>query len=393
MSPQPLEEFTVLDLSQGVAGPMAGAFLADFGAEVISIEPPGGGSQRRIASGSAFPNVSRNKRSIVINLKTDAGTEILYQLVKDADVLIHNNRPGKMADLDCDYETLKELNPQLVYCSITGYGESGPYKNRPGIDPLAQAVSGLMWMTGEPDRKPSRIGGPTIDYSAGINAAFACVTALIHANRTGEGQKVESSLFDTAASIMSNWYTMYSKTGSVPERQGHSWEVYAPSGVFETATNPVYLAIPAPPLWERFCNAMDRADWLTDTRFETNNKRIENREALTAELESEFQDYDRGELIQKLVEAGVPAAEVNTVPEAAEDDHLHQRGTVQEVTDQDGDNVLAVSTPVRFSETPGEIDSVSPDLGVDTRTILEEYGFDEEDISSFIDSDAVESSE
>jgi len=389
MSEMPLEGFSVLDLSQGLAGPTAGALLADFGADVVSIEPPGGGSQRKIGEGSVLPNVSRNKRAIVVDLKTEGGTDVVHRLVEEADALIHNNRPGTMERLDCDYETLSSINPALVYCSITGYGESGPYRDRPGIDPLAQAMSGLMWTTGEADRKPSRIGGPTIDVGAGIHAAFAVVTALFHAFRTGEGQKVEASLFDTAASIMGNWYTQYDMTGDVPTRQGHAWGTYAPSGAFETGTKPVYVATPFQAIWENLCAAVDRTDWNEDSRFATNEARLEHREALTEAIEAEFTNYEREALLDRLLEASVPASELQTVEEAAYDTHLHERGTVQRVENVDGEEVVATAAPVRFSETATEIETVSPAVGEDTREVLADYGFSAEEIERLFDAAAV----
>lgn len=390
MGQTPLTATTVLDLSQGIAGPMAATLLADFGADVVSVEPPGGATERMLSGGAAFPNVSRNKRSIVLDLKSEEGTDVLHRLVEDADVLIHNNRPGKMADLGADYETLAEINPQLVFCSVTGYGEEGPYRDRPGIDPLAQAASGMMWTTGEPDRKPSRIGPPTIDSGTGTYAAFAIVMALWHASQTGQGQKVEATLFDTAATYMSDWYTQYSMHGEVPSRQGHSWEQYAPSGVFETATDPIYLATPVQPLWERFANAVDRADWIDDPRFETNERRLENRDVLFEEIEDEFASRDRASLLEGLLEAGVPAAELQTVAQAATDEHLHERGSLHRIESGDGEEVIAASTPVRLSETPGEVTSVSPGLGEHTREVLAEFAYDDGEIDRLLEAGVVQ---
>ncbi|MDJ1433802.1 CoA transferase [Halostagnicola sp. A-GB9-2] len=389
MREKPLADITVLDLSQAVAAPCAGVLLADFGANVISIEPPGGGSEREYGGGSTMPNFGRNKRSIVVDLKTDDGTDVLHRLVEDADVLIHNNRPGKMTDLGCDYETLSAVNPQLVYCSVTGYGEDGPYRDRPGFDPLAQAMSGLMWTTGEPDRKPSRIGASTIDIGTGIYAAFAIWPALRHARATGEGQKIEASLFDTAAAFMGHWYTLYDKTGEQPQRQGHSWELYAPSGVFETGTDPIYLSTPFQHLWERVAEAVDRPEWIDDPRFETGDDRAENRAELAAELESEFADYERDELLDLLIEAGVPASELKTVAEAARDEHLHERGTLQEIEDVDGSEVTATATPVSLSETPGRIERGPPSLGEHSRDVLAEFGFDDDAIERLVGDEIV----
>lgn len=389
MSEKPLGGITVIDLTQAVAGPCATSLLADFGADVVSVEPPGGGSEREYGGGSTMPNFGRNKRSLVLDLKTAEGTDILHRLVEDADVLVHNNRPGKMADLGADYETLAEINPQLVYCSITGYGEDGPYRDRPGFDPLAQAMSGLMWTTGEPDRKPSRIGASTVDIGTGIYAAFAIWPALRHVRQTGEGQKIEASLFDTAAAFMGHWFTQYDKTGKQPQRQGHSWELYAPSGIFETGTDPIYLSTPFQHLWERVCHAIDRSDWIDDPRFETTEDRLKNRSELIAELESEFCDYARNELIDILLEAGVPAAELQTVAEAAKDEHLQQRGTLTQIEDVDGEEVTATATPVVLSETPGTIERGPPALGEDSKDILLEYGFDDETIDTLLEREVV----
>jgi len=392
MAARPLDDVTVLDFSQGVAGPAAGAFLADLGADVLAIEPPGGKTARKYSGPNVIPNIARNKRSIVIDLKADESTELVQNLVEDADVLFHNNRPGVSERLGIDYETVSEINPALVYCSITGYGETGPYRDRPTIDPLAQAMSGLMSMTGEPDRKPSRIGASVADIGTALAAAFASLGALRHAERTGEGQKVEASLLDTAASVMGSWYTEFDKNGEVPTRQGHTWNAYAPSGVFETATDPIYLATPLEFLWDRVCDAVDREDWQDDPRFETSDDRLENRDALHAEMDEEFSNYERDELLERLHEGGVPASEVQTVGQAAHDPHLHERGTIQEVEDVDGEQVLATATPALFSSTPATIESGPPQTGEHTRELLAERGYDETAIEALIDTGVVDAS-
>ncbi|MDJ1433821.1 CoA transferase [Halostagnicola sp. A-GB9-2] len=385
MGPKPLDDITLVDASQGVAGPTAGVIFADLGADVISVEPPGGKTARHYRNGITLPNIARNKRSIVLDLKTPEGVAALHHLVEDADAFIHNNRPGKMDDLCCDYETLAGINPELVYCSVTGYGEDGPYSDRPAVDPLAQATSGMMWSTGEPDRKPARISVSVADFSTGIYAGFAMLAAIRHARATGQGQKIETSLFDTAAGFMGHWYTLYDKTGEQPHRQGDSWDTYAPAGIFETATKPIYLATPFQFLWERVAEAVDRPDWLENPLFESNDKRLENREELTAELEAEFADYKRDELLDRLLPAGVPASELKTVAEAAHDDHLHERGTLQYVEDVDGSDVIATACPARFSETPAEVEHGPHEIGADTRAVLSEYGYEDEKIETLLD--------
>lgn len=389
MGHSPLDDVTVLDFSQGVAGPVAATFLADLGAEVISVEPPGGKTARNYVDGSTLPNIARNKRSIVLDLKADGSDEVLYRLVREAEVLFHNNRPDVSEKLGMGYDVLAEVNPALVYCSVTGYGESGPYRDRPTIDPLAQAMSGLMWMTGEPDRKPSRIGASVTDIGTGLAAAFASLAALRHAERTGEGQKVETSLLDTAAAIMGSWYTLHSMHGEVPDRQGHTWDTYAPSGVFDTATDPIYLATPFQYLWERVCDAVGRTDWKEDPRFTTNEDRLANREVLLETMDAEFSSYHRDELLEQLHAEGVPASEVQTVAQAAKDDHLRERGTVREFVNEDGEAVLATSTPALFSKTPTQFTRRPPKQGEHTREILVEMGYDEAAIEDLFEASVV----
>lgn len=384
MDAKPLADVTLVDASQGIAGPTAGVIFADLGADVIAVEPPGGKTARHYRGGIPMPNVARNKRSVVLDLKTPEGVAVLHDLVEDADAFIHNNRPAKNADLGCDYETLAAINPQLVYCSVTGYGEDSPYSGRPAVDPLAQATSGMMWSTGEPDRNPSRISVSVADYATGIYAAFAMLASIRHARRTGRGQKVETSLFDTAAGFMGHWYTLYDKTGEQPRRQGDSWDTYAPAGIYETATGPIYLATPFQFLWERVPEAVDRPDLLEDPRFESNDARLEHSDELDEELESAFLEYDQEELLERLLDASVPASELKTVAEAAHDEHLHERGTLGRIEDVDGEEVIATTSPVRYSETPVEIERGPPQVGEHTREVLVEHGVPEEEIDTLL---------
>lgn len=385
MESAPFADLTVLDMCQAIAGPTAGALLADFGADVVSVEPPGGGSQREFAKRTTLPNIARNKRSAVIDLKTEDGRDALHRLVEKADVLLHNNRPGKMDELGCSYENLSEVNPALVFCSITGYGESGLYKDRPGFDPLAQAMSGLMWLTGEPDRKPSRVGASTIDICTGVLAAYAIWPAVERAERTGEGEKVETSLFDTAAAFMGQWYTYCDETGADPKRQGHTWNAYAPAGIVETATGGVYLAAPTDRNWRSLCEAIDREELVEDPRFADGEDRVENREALFAELDDACASFDRSTVVDRLSEAGVPAGELFTVAEAAENDHLRERGTIREMKDVDESEVLGTASPLHLSETPPRIEDRPPRAGEHTREVLTECGYDGATIDRLVD--------
>jgi crotonobetainyl-CoA:carnitine CoA-transferase CaiB-like acyl-CoA transferase len=380
-----LEGVSVLDFSRSIAGPYAATALADFGAEVVSVEPPGGAGQRRMVKGAVRANVMRNRRSLVLDLKSDGASEVVADLVGAADVVIHNYRPAVAERLGVDYDTLSGHNEGLVVCSVTGFGEGGPYSGRPATDPIAQAMSGLMWNTGEPDRKPSRVGASPIDVATGMYTAFAALAALRHRDRTGEGQRVETSLFDTAAAFMGYWYTYHSRTGDQPSRQGDSWGGYAPAGIFGTADGPVYVSVMYRHLWERFCDLLDREAWLSDPRFATDDDRTANREALTAAIEAAFAEYTGEELVDALVGAGIPASELQTVAEAAADEHLRERGTVERVEDADGREVLTAAAPARLSATDPTVDEGPPATGEHTREVLRERGFTETEVRALLD--------
>jgi crotonobetainyl-CoA:carnitine CoA-transferase CaiB-like acyl-CoA transferase len=388
-----LEGIRILDLSQAGVGPLTGAVLADYGATVISIEPPGGGSQRRLAQESVRANYLRNKRSIEVNLKANGSDKIVSRLVESADALIHNYPPETAERLGCDYESLKMINQELVYCSVTGYGEDGPYSDRLCLDPHAQAMSGLMWNTGEPDRKPSRVGVSLISFATAQMAAFGIAGALWNRDRSGEGQKIEASLFDTAGAAMGYWYTYNSLYDEAPTRQGHSWEGYSPAGVIETNDDPIYLAIPFQQIWKRFCKVMDREEWIDDPRFKTDEDRLENREELLDAIEKVCSSYPREELIEKLVAAGIPISEVQTIPEAARDKHLDARGAVTDIEDVDGTVVRGMGTALSFSRTPGGVVEGPPRAGEHTFEVLSEVGFDQEQIEQLQDDDIVSAPE
>lgn len=379
----PLDDVTIVDFSRYAAGPVASVRLADFGAEVISIEDRAGRPADFSLNGAMRSNMHYNKQSISLDLKTEEATDIVMDLLEEADVLLHNFRPGVMERLGVGYEDVTEVNETIVYCSVTGFGEEGEYKDRPAFDPIAQAMSGLMWATGEADRKPSRIGASVMDYSTALSAALGIMIALWHRERTGEGQKIEASLFDTAATFMGYWYTYYDRTGETVQRQGHTWDMYAPVGVFETATDPIYMAIWGETMWERFCHALDREEWLDDPRYVHEDARLENREELMAEIEEIFQDYSRQELLDLLLSNNLPVSELYSVPEAAQNEHLRERGTLQTVEDVDGREVLMAASPLTFSKTPPRITRNPPESGADTENVLAEQGYTQTEIQDF----------
>jgi len=389
MSGYPLDGIRVLDFTQALAGPLATTLLADLGADVVKIEPPDGASQRNLGVGELRPNVLRNKRSIVVDLKNDDADDVVRPLLEWSDVLVQNYSPGTMAQLGYDYESVREHNEEIVYASLSGFGESGPYGDRLGFDSLTAAMSGLFWNTGEPDRKPSKIGGNTIDAGTGMLTAFAIMVGIWEKERYGTGQKIETSLFETAALTVMDQYTRYSRTGETPTRQGHTLETPQPLGMFQTAEDPLWLTCPYQAHWERLCAALDREEWATDERFATMEDRVDNREALHALLDETFTDYERATLIDLLHEAGVPSGEVQTLAEAAEDEHLHERGTLQSVEDVDETPVTAASTPIQFSETAVRDVETPPAAGSDTADVLRECGFEEADVDLYVDDGVV----
>lgn len=388
MTELPLEGVTVLDFSQELAGPFATVLLADYGAEVIKVEPPWGGSTRELVEGALTPNVERNKRSITLDLKQDGSDRVIEALARAADVVVHNNLPGDMAEFGCDYDTLKQYNDEIVFCTISGYGERGPYRGQAAFDPTAQAMSGLLWNTGEPDRKPSRIGASLIDMTTGMYAAFA-ITASV-SNDGSAGGKIEVSLFDVAASFMGYWYTKYDMHGTVPQRQGHAWDPYAPYGMFYAEDGPVYLAIANDRQWRNLCEALGRDEWVDDPDFRTNDDRVDSRDTLHEKLEAELSRYSQQTLIDHLSSIRIPISRVQTIPEAYDDEHLRARGTIDTITNVDGEEVVIATNPVTFEDGDRMASpSRPPALGEDTETVLSEVGFSTGEIHELSDSEVI----
>lgn len=384
MTDGPLAGITVYDFSQVLAAPYGAVLLAEYGADVVTVEPPGGSAEREILEASTFPNVTHNKRSIAVDLKADGADELIERIANDADVIVHNYTPGTMERLGCGYETMKEYNEEIVFCSVTGFGEDGPYSDRRGYDPIAQSMSGLMSVTGEPDRKPSRVGASLIDHGVGAHLAFAAMSALWQAARTGEGSKIEVSLFDVAATYMGYWYTYYSQTGETPTRHGHSHGLNASHGLFETATELIFVEFGNQRHFDRLCAAVDVEEWHDDERINTVSSRNENREYLHETVEEEFRNWDREELLGALLDANVPAAPYNTIPEAIADPQLEHRGTVTSIDNEDGESVVIGGRPIHFEGFTPELES-PPKLAEDTEEILMELGYSDPEIVEMIE--------
>ena len=384
-----LSDVRVLELTQVMAGPFCGQVLADMGADVIKVEPPGGDSTRRSLGfrmggddTAAFLAVNRNKRSLTLDLKRPAHVEAFHRLARDADVVLENNRPGVAARLGVDWETLREVNPRLVYASISGFGQTGPYSQRPGYDLIAQGLAGVMSVTGEPEGNPVKSGIPIGDLSAGLFCAVAILSALHARERTGRGQYIDTSLFEGALAL-SIWETAELwATGRVPGKLGSAHRLTAPYQALRTADGYITVGGNNQPLWERLCAAIGREDLASDERFATNDDRMANVGELVEELEDALSSRGTDEWVAALVEGGVPCGPIHDYAEVFADEHTQAREMEVTVEHPVEGTVRALGIPVKLSDTPGAVRRPAPLLWQHTEEILREAGFSQEEIAS-----------
>ena len=373
-----LGDIRVLDFTRVLSGPYCTAMLSDLGAEVIKIEGPGGGDPSRsflppeVAGESTyFLQLNRNKLSVVLDLATAAGKRAAVELAATVDVVVENFRPGAMQRLGLDYEAVKERNPDVVYCSITGYGSTGPFANRAGLDPVIQAESGLMAMTGEPDGAPMRIGISLVDVSAGMYAAQAVMAALMHRQQTGAGQRVEVSLFDTGVNMLTNFGASYLMTGAEPERPGNGNLVAQPSGVYQAADGSMVMTCVGDPAFKRLCaDGLGQPELAQDPRFATNPARLANVDALNSALNTILGKQPRDMWIKSFRAIGVPAGEVRTVREALESPEFYHSDLIDEVVHGSAGTLRLLRSPIHMSGTPVQSPSPAPLLGEHTAQVL-----------------------
>ncbi|MDP3797641.1 MAG: CoA transferase [Polaromonas sp.] len=380
--PLPLAGVRVLDISQVMAGPYACMLLADLGADVIKVEPPGAGDQTRGAMGFkmkgadslGFLNMNRNKRSVTLNLKSRAGREVLSRMVKDADILLENYRPGAMKRLGLGYEVLKEINPRLVYTSISGFGQTGPWADRPGFDLMAQAMSGVMSVTGYPNSPPVKAGVPVADIGCALFAVYATLSAYIGAKASGEGQHVDASLFDSALAFSVWDICDYWGTGKPPEPLGTSNKMTAPYQAMACSDGYFVMGANNQKLWQQLCALLERQELLRDPRFTTISLRLANRPALETELERTFRQHPKDYWVQTLLDAGIPAGPILSYPEAFGSEHARARGMRMEIDHPVEGSVPNIGFAVKLSGTPQQVRRHPPLLGEHTDEVLGEMG-------------------
>jgi formyl-CoA transferase len=383
MNKLPLSRFKVIDLTRVRAGPTCVRQLSDWGAEVIKVEATendGLGGERH---GFDFQNLHRNKRSITLNLKKPEGLEVLRALVKDADVLVENYRPDVKFRLGIDYERLKPLNKRLVYASISGFGQTGPYRDRPGVDQIAQGMGGLMSVTGLPGQGPVRVGIPIADLTAGIFCAMGILIALLEREESGEGQFVESSLLAAQIAMLDFQATRWTVGKEVAPQAGNNHPTNIPSGVFKTTDGHINIASAGQEMFARFCRAAGLESLLSDAEFSTPKARYKNRDKLNAIMEEVTATQSSAEWIDIMNKAGVPCGPIHRIDEVFADPQVQHLGIVQPVDHPALGRLDLVGQAVTLSRTPSHLRNATPERGEQTDEILGELGYSHDTIARF----------
>ncbi|MEH7524241.1 CoA transferase [Bacillus sp. JJ1503] len=374
-----LQGIRVVDLSQVMAGPYCGMLLADMGADVIKVEPPNGENTRRWSpeingESYAYMAINRNKRSLTLNLKTEEDKNTFYKLIETADILIENYRPGVVKRLGIDYETLIKINPRLIYCSISGFGQYGPYSSRGGYDLIAQGMTGIMSVTGERGGKPVKCGIPVIDLGAGLFSVYGILSALYARVNTNEGQFIDASLYDTGIAL-SVWESIqFWVSGETPTPTGSGHRLSAPYQAFEASDGYFTVGADTSHHWPVFCEIIGRPEFLSDDRFVDDASRIKHLDEFVRLIEERTRLKPRKYWFDKFDEAGIPAGPINTYPESLTDQHTFSRKMVEEVEHSVAGKIKALGIPVKLSKTPGEIKNSAPTLGEHNEEILKELG-------------------
>jgi formyl-CoA transferase len=372
----PLSGIRIVDLTRVVAGPFCTMMLGDMGAEVLKIEEPKHGDDSRAwaplvdGTGSFFLALNRSKKSVALDLKTAEGADALRRLIASADVLIENFRPGSLAELGFDYAAAAALNPRLIYCSISGYGQTGPASQLPGYDAVLQGEAGIMDMTGFPGGEPTRVGVAITDYLAGLYATQGILLALHDRHASGLGQHVDISLFEAMLSVMRLPMSVLLATGNTPSRVGNEHLNIAPYQPLQAKDGLIIVAVANPALWVRFCEAMERPEWRDDPRFKTNTDRVANRDALKAAIEILFQTLTVEELMRRFQAKNVPCGRVRSIAEALEHPQVRPRQIVLTLPHPEIGAIDTLAPVVRLSRTPADVTLPPPGLGEHTQDVL-----------------------
>jgi len=373
-----LSDIKVLDLTRVLAGPYATMVLADLGAEIIKIEQPGKGDDSRAygpyknGESAYFMSLNRNKESLTLNLKAPEGKEILKRLVERVDVLVENFRPGTMEKLGLGYDVLKEINPRLVYASSTGYGQTGPYSQRPAYDAVVQAMGGIMSITGQADGVPTRVGSSVGDIFAGLFCAIGILSALHERESSGVGQFVDVAMLDCQVAILENAISRYEFTGEIPRPIGNRHPSIVPFEPFDTLTSPIMVAAGNDSLWGTLSDLME-LDIPSDPRFITNPLRNENYLTLRPILAERFMTKTAEEWQAMFDKAGIPSGPINTVDKVVKNEQVLARDMILEVEHPVAGTTRIPGIPIKLSQTPGEIRMAAPVLGADTEKLLSQY--------------------
>jgi len=393
----PLSGLRVLDLSRVLAGPFCTMMLGDLGAEVIKVEKPGTGDDTRewgppFAGGESayYLSVNRNKKSVTVNFKSEAGRRIVRQLASQVDILVENWRIGTMEEWGLGYEALRTLNPGLIYCAITGYGQNGPDSDRPGYDFIVQAEGGLMSITGPVDGQPTKVGVAIVDQTAGMFATISILSALHERSRSGLGQSIDISLLDSQLAWLANVASNYFVTGIRPGRFGNAHPNIVPYELFSTADNMIALGVGNDHQWELLCNLAGWEDLADTDRFATNSGRVQNRDELIPILQERFLTRPAREWLNMIQSRGIPCGSVNNIDEVFHDPQVLARQMLQELPHPTAGTIKMVGSPLKLSRTPIRIDDSPPCLGQHTEEVLIQYlGYTSQDIQQLREEHAI----
>jgi crotonobetainyl-CoA:carnitine CoA-transferase CaiB-like acyl-CoA transferase len=379
----PLRGFRVLDFSQNGDGPACGLMLAEAGADVIKIEPLQGDAFRHGATFTLFYNVNRNKRSLALNLRSEEGRAIAHRLASKADIVLESFTPGVADMLGIGYHELRKLNPRLIYCSVSGFGQTGPYRHKPAYDPVIHAISGLMAVTGEPGRPPIRMAPNIVGLPTAFLAGYSILLAVIAREKTGEGQLIDASFFDTAVYFMAPFITGYALTGYVMPKMGSANPAYTPYQCFQSADRYVFVGVSNEKFWQAFCRALGFAEMADDSRYSSMQNRLLNRDELVETLTGLLGKIPGDEILRKLESAGVPCAPVLEIPEVLENPQVKARQMFFDMQYPGVGEIKLAHIPARPSDIEPVQDIRAPLLGEHTREILLEAGYTSIEIDSF----------